>query len=81
MRRWRAGDAGPGDPRHLLLADRARVCREPEPPITPQAVRQWVAKGELKAETGSDGRYRIALHTRRERQRKTANRSSSDMTE
>ncbi len=42
------------------------------PPVTPQAVRQWIAKGELRADLGSDGHYRIALDAVRVRQLKSA---------
>lgn len=43
-----------------------------EPAVSPQAVRQWIAKGELIADLGADGHYRIALGTLRMRRLKTA---------
>jgi hypothetical protein len=50
------------------------------PPVTPQAVRQWIGKGELRAETGADGHYRIALGTRRMRRREPTPPTHRDVT-
>lgn len=51
------------------------------PPVTPQAIRKWIADGELTAERGADGHWQIPIGATRRRHTSSTTDTTTTVTQ